>query len=153
MADVTAVSIISRSRSLRDLRRRQKKKPRMMQIMREPPAVPAPMPAWAPVLRPFLVGAWSGGLFEAPLLLLLLLLPLLPLLPLLLVLPGVEIAPLLGVGLTTSFSVVVTPLSRTVVTMLFIVTERTSGVSVIVDMIVVVRFALETVVIVRQNVV
>jgi hypothetical protein len=147
MADVTAVSIISRSRSLRDLRRRQKKKPRMMQIMREPPAVPAPMPAWAPVLRPFLVGAWSGGLFEAPLLLLLLLLPLL------LVLPGVEIAPLLGVGLTTSFSVVVTPLSRTVVTMLFIVTERTSGVSVIVDMIVVVRFALETVVIVRQNVV
>jgi hypothetical protein len=147
MADVTAVSIISRSRSLRDLRRRQKKKPRMMQIMREPPAVPAPMPAWAPVLRPFLVGAWSGGLFEAPLLLLLLLLPLL------LVLPGVEIAPLLGVGLTTSFSVVVTPLSRTVVTMLFIVTERTSGVSVIVDMIVVVRFALETVVIVSQNVV
>jgi hypothetical protein len=45
MADVTAVLIIACSRSLRDLRRRQKKKPRMMQIMSEPPAVPAPIPA------------------------------------------------------------------------------------------------------------
>jgi hypothetical protein len=62
MADVTAVSIISRSLSLRNLRRRQKKKPRMMQIMREPPAVPAPMPAWAPVLRPMVTGAWVGVL-------------------------------------------------------------------------------------------
>jgi hypothetical protein len=61
MADVTAVSIISRSLSLRNLRRRQKKKPRMMQIMREPPAVPAPMPAWAPeqqAAMEFVLGTW-----------------------------------------------------------------------------------------------
>jgi hypothetical protein len=60
MADVTALSIISWLRSFRDLRRRRQTKPRMMQMMSEPPAVPAPMPTCAPLLSPFFGLSWLG---------------------------------------------------------------------------------------------
>jgi hypothetical protein len=138
MADVTAVLIISWSRSLRDLRRLQKKKPRMMQIMREPPAVPAPMPAWAPVLRPLVTGTWVEVLPPALLSL-----------PLPLPLPLPPPPPPVKLAVIMLLSVVVTPLDKTVVMTLLIVI-RSWGVVVVVDVTVVVFFAFTTEVIVDQ---
>jgi hypothetical protein len=89
------------------------------------------MPAFAPELRPLLVG---GGLLPLP--------------------PPPATGVVVG-ELFPLFSVVVDPLSRIVVTTLFTVisTDRMPGVSVIVDVVVVVRFALTTDVTVCQNVV
>jgi hypothetical protein len=107
--------------------------------MREPTAAPPPIPAFAPVLRPLL--EVSEPLPPPPLLLLL-------------PLPSPETGVVVG-ELFPLFSVVVDRLSRIVVSTLFTVTstDRTSGVSVIVDVVVVVRFALTTDVTVCQNVV
>jgi hypothetical protein len=64
IVEVTVLCIISFSRSLRDLRRRWKQKPRNSTMIKDPAPVPAPMPACAPLLRDELPVA-EGGLGDA----------------------------------------------------------------------------------------